>query len=97
MDEINPAVCSEVTFLPSGLRGAIAFGLAARDVSTDVRRTIFTTTLLVVCFTIWVLGMAADPMLRHLDIRLVVSTVLSQTYQRDAPSFVVFLTCIRLS
>ncbi|XP_028288236.1 sodium/hydrogen exchanger 9-like [Parambassis ranga] len=54
----------------AGLRGAIAFGLAARDVSTDVRRTIFTTTLLVVCFTIWVLGMAADPMLRHLDIRV---------------------------
>ncbi|CAJ1082023.1 sodium/hydrogen exchanger 9-like isoform X2 [Xyrichtys novacula] len=54
----------------AGLRGAVAFSLAARDTSTEVRRTIFTTTLLLVCFTVWVLGAAADPMLRYLDIRV---------------------------
>ncbi|XP_036935109.1 sodium/hydrogen exchanger 9-like isoform X2 [Acanthopagrus latus] len=53
----------------AGMRGAVAFSLAARDTSTEVRRTIFTTTLLVIGFTIWVLGTAADPMLRCLNIR----------------------------
>ncbi|XP_044032229.1 sodium/hydrogen exchanger 9-like isoform X2 [Siniperca chuatsi] len=52
----------------AGLRGAVAFSLALRDTSTEVRRTIFTTTLLLVVFTIWVLGTAVDPMLRCLDI-----------------------------
>ncbi|KAM3593751.1 uncharacterized protein V6R79_020902 [Siganus canaliculatus] len=52
----------------AGLRGVVAFSLAARDTSTKVKATIFTTTLLLVCFTIWVLGSAADPMLRCLDI-----------------------------
>ncbi|XP_030612879.1 sodium/hydrogen exchanger 9-like [Archocentrus centrarchus] len=54
----------------AGLRGAVAFSLAVRDTSTEVSRTIFTTTLLIVGFTIWVLGTAADPMLRCLDIRV---------------------------
>ncbi|XP_034562691.1 sodium/hydrogen exchanger 9-like isoform X2 [Notolabrus celidotus] len=53
----------------TGLRGAVAFSLAARDTTTEVRRTIFTTTLLLVGFTVWVLGAAADPMLHCLDIR----------------------------
>uniref|UniRef100_A0A3Q3W0M1 Cation/H+ exchanger transmembrane domain-containing protein n=1 Tax=Mola mola TaxID=94237 RepID=A0A3Q3W0M1_MOLML len=59
------------TYLLSGLRGAVAFNLAARDTSTEARRTILTTTLLLVSFTIWVLGTAADPVLRCLDIRSV--------------------------
>nr|AXV43384.1 sodium/hydrogen exchanger 9 [Lateolabrax maculatus] len=54
----------------AGLRGAVAFSLAVRDTSSEVRRTILTTTLLLVGFTIWVLGTAADPMLRCLDIRV---------------------------
>ncbi|KAM7390382.1 hypothetical protein PAMA_008513 [Pampus argenteus] len=54
----------------TGLRGVIAFNLAVRDTSTEVRRTILTTTLLLVGFTIWVLGTAADPVLRCLDIRV---------------------------
>ncbi|XP_041669662.1 sodium/hydrogen exchanger 9-like [Cheilinus undulatus] len=53
----------------AGLRGVVAFSLTARDTSTETRRTIFTTTLLLVGFTIWVLGAAADPMLRYLNIR----------------------------
>lgn len=51
----------------------MALSLAARDTSTEVRCTILTTTLLLVCFTIWVLGTAADPMLRCLDIRFVLT------------------------
>ncbi|XP_068565982.1 sodium/hydrogen exchanger 9-like [Cebidichthys violaceus] len=54
----------------AGFRGAVAFSLAIRDTSTEVRGTIFTTTLLLVGFTIWVLGTAADPMLRRLNIRV---------------------------
>lgn len=72
MDGVNPA-CSEMSSLLSGLRGAVAFSLAVRDTSSEVRRTILTTTLLLVGFTIWVLGTAADPMLRCLDIRLVLT------------------------
>ncbi|KAF0028036.1 hypothetical protein F2P81_019123 [Scophthalmus maximus] len=52
----------------SGFRGAVALSLAIRDTSTEVRRTILTTTLLLVSFTVWVLGTAADPVLRCLDI-----------------------------
>nr|WRO44057.1 sodium/hydrogen exchanger 9 [Rachycentron canadum] len=54
----------------AGLRGAVALSVAIRDTTTEVSRTILTTTLLLVCFTIWVLGTAADPMLRCLDIRM---------------------------
>ncbi|XP_054478542.1 sodium/hydrogen exchanger 9-like [Anoplopoma fimbria] len=54
----------------AGFRGAVAFSLAIRDTSTEVRSTIFTTTLLLVAFTILVLGTAADPMLRLLNIRV---------------------------
>uniref|UniRef100_A0A3Q3FTQ8 Solute carrier family 9 member A9 n=1 Tax=Kryptolebias marmoratus TaxID=37003 RepID=A0A3Q3FTQ8_KRYMA len=55
----------------AGLRGVIAFSLAIRDTSTEVKKTILTTTLLLVVFTVWVLGAAADPLLRRLDLRLV--------------------------
>ncbi|XP_026219718.1 sodium/hydrogen exchanger 9-like isoform X2 [Anabas testudineus] len=53
----------------TGLRGAVAFSLAIHlDKSTEVRHTILTTTLLLIAFTVWVLGAAADPILRTLDI-----------------------------
>ncbi|KAI4806551.1 hypothetical protein KUCAC02_017370, partial [Chaenocephalus aceratus] len=42
-------------------RGAVAFSLAVRDTSTEARRTILSTTLLLVGFTTWVLGPSADP------------------------------------
>uniref|UniRef100_A0A3Q4HKX4 Cation/H+ exchanger transmembrane domain-containing protein n=1 Tax=Neolamprologus brichardi TaxID=32507 RepID=A0A3Q4HKX4_NEOBR len=57
----------------AGLRGAVAFRLAVKNTAGEVNRTIFTTTLLMIVFTIWVLGTAADPMLRRLDIRLVLT------------------------
>lgn len=71
MEGIDPAVCSEMSSLASGLRGAVAFRLAVKVTAKEVSHTIFTTTLLMIVFTIWVLGTAADPMLRRLDIRLV--------------------------
>ncbi|KAI3355302.1 hypothetical protein L3Q82_018154 [Scortum barcoo] len=54
----------------AGLRGAVAFSLAVRDTFTEAGRTILTTTLLLVVFTTWVLGTAADPVLHCLDISL---------------------------
>ncbi|XP_076014039.1 sodium/hydrogen exchanger 9-like [Genypterus blacodes] len=54
----------------AGLRGAVAFNLAARNTTTEARRAIFTTTLLLVAFTTWVLGAAADPLLRQLHMRV---------------------------
>uniref|UniRef100_A0A3P8TGP4 Solute carrier family 9 member A9 n=1 Tax=Amphiprion percula TaxID=161767 RepID=A0A3P8TGP4_AMPPE len=65
----------------AGLRGVVAFSLAARDTSTEVRRTILTTTLLLVGVTTWVLGSVSDPVLRHLDIRLALTPRTSQTYR----------------
>ncbi|KAL3047777.1 hypothetical protein OYC64_021866 [Pagothenia borchgrevinki] len=40
----------------AGLRGAMAFALAIRDTATYARQMMFTTTLLVVFFTVWVFG-----------------------------------------
>ncbi|XP_035270497.1 sodium/hydrogen exchanger 9-like isoform X2 [Anguilla anguilla] len=54
----------------SGLRGAVAFALAVRDTCTIARRTILSTTLLLVLFTVWVLGGGTCPMLAWLDIRV---------------------------
>uniref|UniRef100_A0A3B4YME2 Sodium/hydrogen exchanger 9-like n=1 Tax=Seriola lalandi dorsalis TaxID=1841481 RepID=A0A3B4YME2_SERLL len=67
----------------AGLRGAVALSLAVRDTSTEVGRTILTTSLLLVCFTIWVLGTAADPMLRCLDIRFVIGVDADEHREED--------------
>ncbi|MED6257011.1 Sodium/hydrogen exchanger 9, partial [Ataeniobius toweri] len=55
----------------AGLRGAISFSLAIRNTSTEAQRTILTTTLLLIGFTVWVLGATAGPLLGHLDLRSV--------------------------
>lgn len=52
-----------------GLRGAMAFALAIRDTATYARQMMFTTTLLVVFFTVWVFGGGTTPMLSWLHIR----------------------------
>ncbi|XP_015237211.1 PREDICTED: sodium/hydrogen exchanger 9-like, partial [Cyprinodon variegatus] len=54
----------------AGLRGAISFSLAVRNTSTEAQRTILTTTLLLISFTVWVLGAAAGPLLEHMDLRV---------------------------
>uniref|UniRef100_A0A674E2W3 Sodium/hydrogen exchanger n=1 Tax=Salmo trutta TaxID=8032 RepID=A0A674E2W3_SALTR len=55
----------------AGLRGAMAFALAIRDTATYARQMTFTTTLLIVFFTVWVFGGGTTPMLSWLHIRLV--------------------------
>ncbi|XP_051561890.1 sodium/hydrogen exchanger 7-like isoform X3 [Myxocyprinus asiaticus] len=54
----------------AGLRGAMAFALAIRDTATYARQMMFTTTLLIVFFTVWVFGGGTTPMLSWLHIRL---------------------------
>uniref|UniRef100_A0AAQ6AB00 Sodium/hydrogen exchanger n=1 Tax=Amphiprion ocellaris TaxID=80972 RepID=A0AAQ6AB00_AMPOC len=44
----------------AGLRGAMAFALAIRDTATYARQMMFTTTLLIVFFTVWVFGISAS-------------------------------------
>uniref|UniRef100_A0A674E359 Solute carrier family 9 member 7 n=1 Tax=Salmo trutta TaxID=8032 RepID=A0A674E359_SALTR len=58
-------------FLSRRLRGAMAFALAIRDTATYARQMTFTTTLLIVFFTVWVFGGGTTPMLSWLHIRLV--------------------------
>uniref|UniRef100_A0A8C5LYJ9 Sodium/hydrogen exchanger n=1 Tax=Leptobrachium leishanense TaxID=445787 RepID=A0A8C5LYJ9_9ANUR len=55
----------------SGLRGAMAFALAIRDTTSYAHQMMFTTTLLIVFFTVWVIGGGTTPMLSWLNIRLI--------------------------
>ncbi|KAJ1090500.1 hypothetical protein NDU88_003632 [Pleurodeles waltl] len=57
-------------FPPLGLRGAIAFALAIRDTDSLPKQMMFTTTLLIVFFTVWVFGGGTTPMLTWLQIRV---------------------------
>ncbi|NXK87024.1 SL9A9 protein, partial [Formicarius rufipectus] len=54
----------------SGLRGAIAFALAIRDTESQPKQMMFTTALLIVFFTVWVLGGGTTPMLIWLQVRV---------------------------
>ncbi|XP_053455719.1 sodium/hydrogen exchanger 9 isoform X1 [Nycticebus coucang] len=54
----------------SGLRGAIAFALAIRNTESEPKQMMFTTTLLLVFFTVWVFGGGTTPMLTWLRIRV---------------------------
>ncbi|KAM9021338.1 sodium/hydrogen exchanger 7 isoform 2-T2 [Guaruba guarouba] len=54
----------------SGLRGAMAFALAIRDTATYSHQMMFSTTLLIVFFTVWVVGGGTTPMLSWLNIRV---------------------------
>ena len=58
-----------VTFDLSGLRGAMAFALSIRDTSTYARQMMFSTTLLIVFFTVWVFGGGTTPVLSCMNIR----------------------------
>ncbi|GCB60560.1 hypothetical protein scyTo_0011155 [Scyliorhinus torazame] len=57
----------------AGLRGAIAFALAIRDTDSKPKQMMFTTTLLIVFFTVWVFGGGTTQMLAWLRIRLVIT------------------------
>ncbi|XP_032082264.1 sodium/hydrogen exchanger 7 isoform X2 [Thamnophis elegans] len=54
----------------SGLRGAMAFALSIRDTATYAHQMMFTTTLLIVFFTVWIVGGGTTPMLSWLNIRV---------------------------
>uniref|UniRef100_A0A8C7WD42 Sodium/hydrogen exchanger n=1 Tax=Oncorhynchus mykiss TaxID=8022 RepID=A0A8C7WD42_ONCMY len=47
----------------AGLRGAMTFALSIRDTATYARQMMFTTTLLIVFFTVWVCGGGTTQML----------------------------------
>ncbi len=51
-----------------GLRGAMAFSLAIRNTSTDVRQMFFSTTIIVVIITVLLGGCLATPLLQWLKI-----------------------------
>ncbi|XP_034036505.1 sodium/hydrogen exchanger 7 [Thalassophryne amazonica] len=69
----------------AGLRGAMAFALAIRDTATYARQMMFTTTLLIVFFTVWVFGGGTTPMLSWLHIRVGVDP--DQDLQPSTDSF----------
>ncbi|XP_043107113.1 sodium/hydrogen exchanger 6b [Puntigrus tetrazona] len=58
----------------SGLRGAMTFALSIRDTATYARQMMFSTTLLIVFFTVWVCGGGTTPMLSLMQIRVGVDT-----------------------
>ncbi|OXB79474.1 UNVERIFIED_CONTAM: hypothetical protein H355_008369 [Colinus virginianus] len=61
---------SIVAYQPAGLRGAMAFALAIRDTATYARQMMFSTTLLIVFFTVWVFGGGTTAMLSCLNVRV---------------------------
>ncbi|KAJ7996361.1 hypothetical protein DPEC_G00236300 [Dallia pectoralis] len=54
----------------AGLRGAMTFALSIRDTVTYARRMMFSTTLLIVFFTVWVCGGGTTPVLSFMSIRV---------------------------
>ncbi|XP_037678711.1 sodium/hydrogen exchanger 6 [Choloepus didactylus] len=54
----------------AGLRGAMSFALAIRDTAIYARQMMFSTTLLIVFFTVWVFGGGTTAMLSCLHIRV---------------------------
>ncbi|XP_069550407.1 sodium/hydrogen exchanger 6a [Brachyistius frenatus] len=54
----------------AGLRGAMTFALAIRDTATYARQMMFSTTLLVVFFTVWICGGGTTQMLSCQRIRV---------------------------
>uniref|UniRef100_A0A9J8CSL4 Sodium/hydrogen exchanger n=1 Tax=Cyprinus carpio carpio TaxID=630221 RepID=A0A9J8CSL4_CYPCA len=76
----------------AGLRGAMAFALAIRDTATYARQMMFTTTLLIVFFTVWVCGGGTTPMLSWLHIRSDQSEGQSKTKQESAWLFRLWYT-----
>uniref|UniRef100_A0A669PPZ1 Sodium/hydrogen exchanger n=1 Tax=Phasianus colchicus TaxID=9054 RepID=A0A669PPZ1_PHACC len=64
----------------SGLRGAMAFALAIRDTATYAHQMMFSTTLLIVFFTVWIVGGGTTPMLSWLNIRSVCTCMLEKLH-----------------
>ncbi|KAM9326517.1 sodium/hydrogen exchanger 6 [Gastrophryne carolinensis] len=62
----------------AGLRGAMAFALSIRDTATYAHQMMFSTTLLIVFFTVWVFGGGTTAMLSCLHIRVGVDSDVDQ-------------------
>lgn len=58
----------------AGLRGAMTFALSIRDTATYARQMMFSTTLLIVFFTVWICGGGTTQMLSCQRIRVGVDT-----------------------
>ncbi|KAM9847272.1 sodium/hydrogen exchanger 6-like [Aulostomus maculatus] len=75
----------------AGLRGAMTFALSIRDTATYARQMMFSTTLLIVFFTVWICGGGTMPMLSVMSIPVGVdsdqenssSTVLDGSQRRN--------------
>ncbi|KAJ8396514.1 hypothetical protein AAFF_G00018200 [Aldrovandia affinis] len=74
----------------AGLRGAMTFALSIRDTATYARQMMFSTTLLIVFFTVWICGGGTTQMLSCMRIRVGVDsdqdssvTVLDGTERRS--------------
>ncbi|XP_069574275.1 sodium/hydrogen exchanger 6-like [Brachyistius frenatus] len=52
----------------AGLRGAMTFALSIRDTATYARQMMFSTTLLIVFFTVWICGGGTTAMLTFMSI-----------------------------
>lgn len=61
----------------AGLRGAMTFALSIRDTATYARQMMFSTTLLVVFFTVWICGGGTTQMLSCQRIRFVSNSTVS--------------------
>ncbi|XP_077596140.1 sodium/hydrogen exchanger 6-like isoform X2 [Stigmatopora nigra] len=63
----------------AGLRGAMTFALSIRDTATYARQMMFSTTLLIVFFTVWICGGGTMPMLSFMSIPVGVDSDQDQT------------------
>uniref|UniRef100_A0A8C8YIW0 Sodium/hydrogen exchanger n=1 Tax=Prolemur simus TaxID=1328070 RepID=A0A8C8YIW0_PROSS len=66
----------------AGLRGAMAFALAIRDTATYARQMMFSTTLLIVFFTVWVFGGGTTAMLSYLMLILYFNSGIPENERR---------------
>lgn len=67
----------------AGLRGAIAFTLAIREICTKGQQMMFSTTLLIVFMTVWLLGGGTTQMLLLLKIRVGIEDDEDETHQPE--------------
>lgn len=67
-NKISPNLQHMMMF--AGLRGAMTFALSIRDTATYARQMMFSTTLLVVFFTVWICGGGTTQMLSFQHIRV---------------------------
>jgi sodium/hydrogen exchanger-like protein 6/7 len=73
----------QVMIIFSGLRGAFAFALAIRNVSTQARSLMYTTTSIIVILTVVFNGTLAAPVLKWLKIRYRKSDFLLNFLQKN--------------